>query len=117
MTRRKKNSSNDDSGPYPSRRSQPDVRKWKTRGKVLRIAAWNVRTVFKAGNYDNLLMKMKNMNLDILGTDGKVVDEEYVTIYSGGDKHENGVGLMMTEEVEKSMIGYWPISDRVMIWS
>ena len=43
------------------------------------------------------------------------MDEEYVTIYSGGEKYENGVGLMMKKEVEKSMIGYWPISDRVMI--
>ena len=38
-----------------------------------------------------------------------------VTVYSGGVKHENGVGIMMKREVEKLMIVYWPISDRVMI--
>ena len=63
-------SSNDDSGQNPSGRPQSDVRKWKTRGKVLRIVAWNVRTLFKAGNYDNLFLDMEDMKLDILGISG-----------------------------------------------
>ena len=41
--------------------------KWKTRGQTLRIATWNVRTMFQAGKIDNVIQEMDNMNFDVLG--------------------------------------------------
>ena len=35
-------------------------------------------------------------------------------IYSGGEKHRNGVGIVMKNSVVKSMMGFWAISDRVI---
>ena len=36
-------------------------------------------------------------------------------IYSGGEKHRNGVGILMKNSVTKSMIVFWAISDRVIM--
>ena len=36
-------------------------------------------------------------------------------IYSGGGKHRNGVGIVMKNSVAKSMMGFWAISDRVIM--
>ena len=46
---------------------------------------------------------------------GKIVKDDYTMIYSGGEDHKNGVGITLRNEVAKSMIGYWPISDRVVM--
>ena len=65
---------------------------WKLRGKLLNIGTWNVRTLYLPGMKD-----------------------DYTMIYSGGEDHKNGVGIILRNEVAKSLIGYWPISDRVVM--
>ena len=62
------------------------------------------------------------MNLDILGIAethwtgaGKIIQENHTMIYSGGEKHRNGVGIVMKNSVAKSMMGFWAISDRVIM--
>ena len=39
----------------------------------------------------------------------------YTVIYSGGHKHERGVGILLDEQRSKCLIGYWTISDRIML--
>ena len=46
---------------------------------------------------------------------GKIVKDDYTMIYSGGEDHKNGVGIILRNEVAKSLIGYWAISDRVVM--
>ena len=36
-------------------------------------------------------------------------------IYSGGCKHERGVGIILDENTSRFLFGYWCASDRVMI--
>ena len=36
-------------------------------------------------------------------------------VYSGGEQHRNGVGLAMRNSIARTMIGYWPISERVIM--
>lgn len=36
----------------------------------------------------------------------------YTFIYSGGSKHQHGVGFIMKSPIEKSILGYWPVSNR-----
>ena len=52
------------------------------------------------------------MNLDILGIpethwteEGKIIQENHTTIYSGGENHRNRVGIVMKNRVAKSMMG------------
>ena len=47
--------SNDDACLKPPGRQVFEDIKWKTRGQTLRIATWNVRTMFQAGKLDNVI--------------------------------------------------------------
>ena len=62
------------------------------------------------------------MNLDILGIvethsteEGKIIQENHTMIYSGGENHRNAAGIVMKNSVAKSMMGFWAISDRVIM--
>ena len=47
---------------------------------------------------------------------GQLSKNGYTVVYSGNcEKHTNGVGIIMTSEIAKSMMGFWPISDRAML--
>ena len=46
---------------------------------------------------------------------GLITSDEYTVIYSGGHKHERGVGILLDEQRSKCMIGYCTISDRIML--
>ena len=75
----------------------------QTKDKV-RLATWNVNTLYQAGKYENLKKEMKRLNIDILGISevrwtGSGTCENFV--YSGGETHTKGVGVMMTEKVAK----------------
>ena len=114
--------SNDDVCLKPQGRQVFEDIKWKTRGQTLRIATWNARTMFQAGKLDNVIQEMDNMNFDVLGLcetrwtgNGNMVHEDHVLIYSGGEEHRNGIGILMKKSVNASLIGFWPISDRVMM--
>ena len=94
----------------------------KTWGKFLNIGTWNVRTLYQTGKLDNLIQELNHMKIDIIGTTetrwtdtGKIVKDDYTMIYSGGEEHKNGVGLILRNAVAKSLIGYRPISDRVIV--
>jgi hypothetical protein len=118
-----KEPSDDDVGPNPTRgRHTSDDRQLKTRRKELRIGTWNVRTLYKAGQYENLLSEMSALNLDILGIaetrwndDGRISNDQYEFIYSGGEKHQHGTGIMMKKSVASCMVGFWPVSDRIIM--
>lgn len=114
----------DDDGaiPNPQGRNVLDGRRLKTRGRLLKIGTWNVRTLHKAGNFECLMKEMKAMKMDIMGisetrwTDGgRVTDGEYEFVYSGGDKRMGGVGIMMRKDVASSMTGMWPVTDRIIM--
>ena len=62
------------------------------------------------------------MNLAILGIsqthwseEGKIIQENHTMIYSGGENHRNGVGIVMKDSVAKSIMGFWAISYRVIM--
>ena len=46
---------------------------------------------------------------------GLITSDEYTVIYSSGHKHERGVGILLDEQRSKCLIGYWTISDRIML--
>ena len=89
---------------------------------AIRIATWNVRTLFLAGQLENLKQEMQTLDVDILGVcetrwtgNGRFNSDDIVMLYSGGETHSNGVGIIMKKEFAKSIIGCWTISDRVMV--
>ena len=44
-----------------------------------------------------------------------MIHEDHILIYSGGEDHSNGIGILMKKSVNASLMGFWPISDRVMM--
>ena len=88
----------------------------------LRIGTWNVRTLYRAGQLENVVHEMNRAQLDILGLcetrwpgNGRLRLENHTMLYSGGEQHAKGVALIMTKKVGKSVVGCWTVSERVMI--
>ena len=108
----------DEIDPKLMRRSTSEGAILKTRNKCLYIGIWNVQTLYQVGKLENLINEMESMHLDMIGLqkhwteEGKVVREDHTMVYSGGEQHRTGVGLVMRSSIARTMIGYWPISER-----
>ena len=90
--------------------------------KSIRVGTWNVRTLAQDGKFEEVEKEMQRMNLNILGLSetrwtgaGKMDSENLVFYYSGGDRRERGVGIMINKTVSKSILGSWAVSDRVIM--
>ena len=85
---------------------------------MLKIATWNVRTLFQKGKLANVQHEMNRLGIDILGLSenrwkggGRINSESTTIIYSGGDSHSRGVGAILNKGVAAALIGCWAISD------
>ena len=93
-----------------------------TQKKNIRIGIWNVRALLHPGKIGNVKLEMKRLNVNILDLGetrwknaGISTSDNCKFIHSGGQRHERGVGLLLDEEISKCLLGYWTISDRVML--
>ena len=84
----------------------------------VRIATWNVRTLYQPGKLENVKQEMKRLKVNVMGvcetrwTDsGSFTSDGFTVLFSGNDKHERGVGFIIDQTTEKSIIGFWPLSD------
>ena len=98
---------------------RPDCPYLKRGRNALKIGTWNVRTLNQLGKLENLRQEMESLDLDVLGLsetryikEGTVHLDGYTFIYSGGEEHQHGVGFMVKSSVEKSVLGFWPVSNR-----
>lgn len=71
---------------------------------------------------ENLKKEARRLKLDMVGVcearwtgSGRTVTGDWVFHHSGGDKHEHGVGILLTKEMDSAVIGCWQLSDRVML--
>ena len=89
-----------------------------------KIGIWNLKTLFQAGNLENVIMEMEHMKIDtgIFGIcetrwteNGRINKEDHLMIYSDGQQHANGVGIIFTKAVAESIKSYWQISDRILL--
>ncbi|XP_042859145.1 craniofacial development protein 2-like [Penaeus japonicus] len=67
-------------------------------------------------------MEFGRLKIDIMGLSevrwegtGIISDKDITFIYSGGETHQRGVGVVMTANATKSIAGYWAISDRIIL--
>ena len=75
---------------------QPEIRQCRKRGKRHAYRySWSIRN-----QMDGL---------------GKIQKEEHTIMYSGGDNHTRGVGIMINKNINKAVLGYWPVSDRIIM--
>ena len=82
----------------------------KLRKNILRVGEWNVRTLYQAGKVENRMAEMQRMRIDILGHrwthSGTKVFDDYTFVYSGGERHEHEVGLMVTKQMHVRIPAY-----------
>ena len=95
-----------------------------------KIGTWNVRSLNMPGKIENVLKEMKRMRVGIMGVaeifwtkEGSFPTQlpeseggdKYHVFYSGGKRKRRGVGVIVREEVVKSVMMWEPISERIMI--
>ena len=94
--------------------------------KPTRIATWNVRTMYEAGRTRQVAMEMKRYGIKVLGiSETRWLQSGQIRLatgeqllYSGhtmdGAPHTEGVGLMLAPEVQRALIGWEPVSSRII---
>jgi exonuclease III len=88
----------------------------------MRIATWNVRTLYRAGAMREMVKEMDKYKIDICalqeirwpGT-GTVINKNYVILYSGNksDKHEFGTGFYISRRNMDNLLDFEPINERM----
>src|SRR6267154_1989270 len=111
------------------------VQKASPRGETMRsdcnkIGTWNVLSLNMPGKLANVLKEMKRTGVRIMGVEETFWDKEgsfptqlpeseggdkYHVFYSGGKRKRRGVGVIVREEVVKSVMMWEPISERITI--
>lgn len=88
----------------------------------VRVATWNVQTLYQAGKLANVIGEMRRGGIAIMGVaearwtgSGSFTSEsEELVIYSGADSHERGVAIILSREIKNSLMEYRAISDRII---
>ena len=113
---------NENSDLNSSERSGQDVLTMHRKGSNLVLGTWNVRTLWALGKLENAIMEMESHNIDLLGVaemrwteSGSSKKDDYMVLYSGGEKHTEGVGMIISKKYTKAVMGFLPISSRVMV--
>jgi len=90
--------------------------------KEIKVATWNVRSFYQPGKLENLKQEAMRYNTNILGVSeirwkgaGKIITDKHTFVYSRGEIHERGVGMLIDQATAECMMGYWALSDRVML--
>ena len=73
-----------------------------------KVATWNVNTLNQAGKLENIKKEARRLKLDILGVSqvrwtgsGSITSGDWTFYYSGGEKHEAGVGSLLQNSWRK----------------
>ena len=92
------------------------------KGSFLKFGTWNVKTLHKIGKLENALIEMKNNKLDMLGIaemrwteSGSIKKDDHLVMYSGGEQHHEGVGIIIHKKYASAVMGFLPISKRVIV--
>ena len=97
-----------------------NTQKLKLARNTLTVGTWNVQTLWAAGKLELLRNEMKRFRYDIVGVSevrwtGKGETPQGDFIWSGEEtSHIRGVGLFLSKQAQKAVIGYNPISSRII---
>ncbi|CAG4984092.1 unnamed protein product [Colias eurytheme] len=94
-------------------------------GSAIKIATWNVRSLYEDGKLENLVQEMNRMELDILGISdlrwygsGTLKSGDATIYFSGSDDsrhHRCGVAVLLRTKMQSCVRNFLPLSDRVML--
>jgi len=93
-------------------------------GSAIKIATWNVKTLYQAGKVHNLIQEMKRLEIGIMGVSemrwpdsGQCDIEDHQVLYSGTSTgaHQHGVGIILKKSLAKYVTNFVPVSERIML--
>ena len=79
--------------------------------------------MYQPGKLANIEREMRRLKIDIMGVSEvrwpgagtTELEDGGCIIYSGGDRHVHGVGVMLSKTVASSLAGYYAVSERVIL--
>ena len=81
-----------------------------------------MRTLYQCGKIENVIQEMKFLNVTIMGAcearwkrSGDLTTEDHQILHSGGENHERGVAVILDRERARCVLGYWPLTDRLLL--
>ena len=95
----------------PSREAMSSRRNFLGPKTMVRLATWNVRTMFETGKTAQVTKEMERCDLDILGVSEcrwtgagrKKTSDGFTILFSGKENaHANGVALIINRSIEKT---------------
>ena len=92
--------------------------------KQVRVVAWNIRMMYETGRTAQVVKDMSRYNVDILGiSEMRWTDSGSFTLASGemvcysgctDGLHHTGVGSIIGKKAKKSLLGWEPVSARII---
>ncbi|PNF36725.1 hypothetical protein B7P43_G12355 [Cryptotermes secundus] len=86
-----------------------------------KIGTWNVRTLNQAGKLENLKTEMQKNEVSVLGVSevrwkgqGEIRSGDYTVYYSGGERAERGVAIVVHKSVVRSVVKKIACNDRII---
>ncbi|XP_038055161.1 craniofacial development protein 2-like [Patiria miniata] len=89
---------------------------------TISIGTWNVRTLHQEGNLEHLLHELSHLKWEVIGLSethlcdsGELRQEGIQFLCSGNDTtHREGVAILLNKAAQRALIGYNPISERII---
>ena len=91
------------------------------RKECIHVGTWNVQTLYQTEKTELLKPEMTKYRYDIIGLSevrwtGNGMTSDGSIIFSGHEiKHEAGVGMILSNRAQQAMIGFKPVSDRIIM--
>jgi len=92
------------------------------KNKALKVACWNVRTMFEAGKLENVKSEMTRLHINILGLcETRWTDQsdfysgDFRVIHSGGMEQQRGVAVVLDKWAAKAVDKVIYEGDRLML--
>ena len=95
----------------------------KPKNKI-RVGSWNLRTLYQAGKLHQVLQEMENYEVELLcvsearwiDSRKRILSSGHTILYSGrsDNQHRGGVAIIVTRNVEKTLLEWKPINDRLL---
>ena len=86
-----------------------------------KTGTWNVRALKQGGKLENMKMEMQKNKLSVLGVSevrwtgrGGIRSGDYTVYYSGGERVERGVAIVVHKSVVRSVVKKTVCNDRII---
>lgn len=110
--------------PSSTIKNKENIERVQIYDRTVRIATWNVRSLFMPGKLANAEAEMSRMKIDILGlsevrwpNSGKQKTKDGYIYYSGGNDpgHQYGTAILVSDRIARSVTDFVPLNDRIIL--